>query len=294
MPERSVSLYNWLTSSDHKTVIEEIRKTDNAAEIVKLKQKLPAITPSGVFLRRNSGDLIKHSGLICIDIDGGDNKDARNFRDLKKLLSIVPYIAYCSQSASGNGFFCIIPIAHPDKHRLHFHALEEQFKLWGVTIDSNCKDTSRLRFATYDPEPLVNINAEKYTIYAENFQYEKPLRSRPKKLIGRTTKKVENVISIIVENEIDITEPEPEWHRIACALANEFGEAGREIFHTVSQFGSYNPKECDEKFNRALKSEYNYSMGTFFRLAKLNGVSTKKSNNDIISDARLAFKEYLK
>src|SRR5205809_272751 len=35
-----------------------------------LKTALPAVMPSGIFTRRNDKALSRHSGVICIDIDG--------------------------------------------------------------------------------------------------------------------------------------------------------------------------------------------------------------------------------
>ena len=50
-----------------------------------------------------------------------------------------------------------------------------------------------------------------------------------------TKAKVEAIIQHIFDNRIDITAYEPDWFRIACALANDFWEEWREYFHQVSQ-----------------------------------------------------------
>ena len=39
-------------------------------------------------------------------------------------------MAYCGLSVSGKGFWGLIPIANPDKHRLHFTALKEAFGIF--------------------------------------------------------------------------------------------------------------------------------------------------------------------
>jgi hypothetical protein len=83
-----------------------------------------------------------------------------------------------------------------------------------------------------------------------------------------TQERVEAVIHQIVTNRIDITQDEPDWFRLACALANTFGEAGREYFHAISQFHpDYQSSNADRKYDHALKAGYgNISIGTFFAL----------------------------
>ena len=66
--------------------------------------------------------------------------------------------------------------------------------------------------------------------------------------------RVEYLVGQIVQQRIDITKNEPDWFRIACVLANEFGEGGRGYFHQISQFHpGYNSGITDKKYNQALK-----------------------------------------
>ncbi|MDH6357617.1 BT4734/BF3469 family protein [Parabacteroides sp. PF5-9] len=278
---KTQNLYDWLTSSEYKNVIEKIRNCTNDDKVKKLKSKLPAVTPSGLFLQRNANGLIRHSGFICIDIDGKDNVKHRNFDRMKEFITVVPYVAYCGLSASGMGYFCIIPIARPDKHREHFLSLQEDFARCGVTIDNGCKDICRLRYASYDPKPYINLNAKTYT-YVWEPQHRRDVRKGKIKPSGITAKEVTGIISVIETKGIDITGDYHQWWEIGCALANEFGESGRGMFHSISQFGDYDPDITDDKFDEALKG-YDFSIGTFFHYAKLYGV-----------DAIMDFQEYLK
>lgn len=68
---------------------------------------------------------------------------------------------------------------------------------------------------------------------------------------------------------IDITQEEPDWFRLACSFANEFGEEGRHYFHAISQhYLGYDAQEADKKFNHVLKGRYrSIGIGTFFKLA---------------------------
>ena len=80
--------------------------------------------------------------------------------------------------------------------------------------------------------------------------------------------KVELIIILIERDGIDITEDYNNWIKIAAALANQFGEDGREYFHRVSQFHrKYNKREANEKFNSCRKLR-DVTIATFFYIAK--------------------------
>ncbi len=67
---------------------------------------MPAFTPSGIFKNpRNNDNLVRHSKFVCIDIDGKDNTDIMNFKELKKEFKKIKNIAYAGLSVGGNGYF---------------------------------------------------------------------------------------------------------------------------------------------------------------------------------------------
>jgi hypothetical protein len=163
----SINLLTWLTSEKYKDKVESIRKIENKKERDAIKSKLPAITPSGIFSYRKESDLIRHSGLIQIDIDlTGKNKLISNWEDLKTELKKLPQIAYLGKSVSGRGYWGLIPI--PDdanNHRFYFNALEEIFlKNWGIELDDKPKNVASLRGYSFDPEAYFNHYAKPYFI----------------------------------------------------------------------------------------------------------------------------------
>ena len=117
------NLYDLLVGDTYKSEVLAIRKERNPERQKAMKNKLPLFTPSGIFLRSDAKSLLQPTGLICIDIDGKDNAGANNFDRFKDLIAAVPYVVYCGLSVRGNGYFCIIPIASPDKFKQHFRAL---------------------------------------------------------------------------------------------------------------------------------------------------------------------------
>lgn len=267
---KTAKLCDVLADKKYKHLVEKIRATTDETEQKKLKLKLPCCTPSCV---TEEDGQITHTGIICQDIDFKDNTSVTNFSDFKKLISKIESVAYCSLSASGKGYFALIPISNPAKHLEHFLSLELDFARCGITIDPACKNVNRLRFATYDAEPYINLNAKPY-----NFVYNPVLTVNDSYPDSPCIDRVEALILEIEDRIIDITGNYPQWFQIGCALANEFGEFGREFFHKVSQYSDlYDADYTDKQFTEYLKSQKDpeskkIHINTLFFYAKQYGI----------------------
>ena len=276
----SVNLREWLVSDMHAERILELRNISDKQKRDKIKATLPAVTVSGLFYpHRKAKNLRQHSGLICIDIDYKDNKHISNYCRLKEQLFHIEHIAYAGLSASGKGFFLIIPILYPECHSWHYNAIEKDFTQFGITIDKAPKSVVSLRGCSYDTSHLFR---NKPIIYSNMLLKEKKwigkriglgqsLNPHPHPYPNTATTKdrVEITINKICQSRIDITGQEPDWFTIACAFANEFGAYGRDYFQVISQFHpKYNPAETDKKYSYALKGNYSrIGIGSFFRIA---------------------------
>jgi len=66
--------------------------------------------------------------------------------------------------------------------------------------------------------------------------------------------------------------------RIGFALADEFGESGRQYFYAVSQFyPDYNPRKTDRQFTHCVRSDgKGITIASFFHLCKVHGFTLKK------------------
>lgn len=266
------NLYNLLTDGRYAERIERVRKESAPQKQKELKNALPSFTPSGVFSENDDISLVFHSGFICIDIDKKDNMDVGNFDEMRTLIAQIPFVAYCGLSVRGEGYFCIIPIKYPDKHKQHFRSLQLNFAHCGVTIDESCSNVSRKRYVSHDEDFYYNSDAEVYSL---------TITDAPAPHTGQqcfksthiTPVMVDELISMIEERGIDITEKYEYWFAIGCSLANYFGESGRERFHAVSQFHpGYSQNHTDEKFDDALSGKYNYNITTFLYHAQRMGV----------------------
>ena len=114
---------------------------------------------SGLFKRHQAADLITHSGFLAIDIDDVD---------ITEYVEKLKNDTHCTglfKSISGNGLCFVMPI-DPDKHLDAFLGAEKYFfENYGIVIDKSCKDVSRLRYVSYDPDCFINKTAAKFTKY---------------------------------------------------------------------------------------------------------------------------------
>ena len=89
---------------------------------------------------------------------------------------------------------------------------------------------------------------------------------------------IDSYISAIQQNAIDITCGYANWRDLGFAFADEYGETGRDYFHSVSKYNSnYDSKECDEQYDKCLKATGSgITIATFYFLAKQAGITVDK------------------
>lgn len=307
-PTRSINLWTWLLGeNEYAVTVKRLRKTNDNDERNSLKSILPAITPSGLFSKRCANCLIEPANLICIDIDGKDNPSISDMEELKIGLGKLPYIMYCGLSASGKGLFCIIPYDDCKKHKLYFYSLEQEFKSMGIVVDSSCSDICRLRFYSYDGHPYVNPDAEKYVCTLEKSNVirskfhqqtkikdsSEPTRKETHKELSieeallqptnldlvsgitlSKTQKVERLLKLVIEKQIDITVSYSDWIAICYIIKNLLGDKGIELFHQVCSFyPNYDFEEVEKLYLSAVKDKYYYNTDRLFEIAAKYGVN---------------------
>ena len=269
-----ITLRDFLFCDKYKEQIRHIRAITDEDLQKSLKKQLPLATISGTFApTRLAANLVSHSHLLCIDIDKKDNMDVEWFDELGNEWRNIPQILYAAHSVRGIGWFAIFHIAYPEKHKAQFEALRQDFAHEGLVIDESCKDVSRMRTISYDPEPYVNEDA---TLYTKVWVEPKPTFHARYGGGDNDMERVERCCREIEERGIDITANYDDWFRIGAALAS-LGERGRSLFHLVSaQNGKYKAAETDKKFNNCLHTVSNISIGTFFHFCSRYGISGKE------------------
>ncbi len=285
-PAGTRSLFGLLTTTAYKEQVEAVRLEPDEDKQKAMKKELPCYTPSGLFkTSAKEDDLQQHTGYICIDVDQKDNPDCTNFSQLKEFCPQNPNILYCGFSVRGRGYFIIIPLADPQRHREAFKSLQKQFAACGLVIDPRCVNIGRKRVVSYDPDPYINTAALPYTPIPEP---QRPAPSNPDHSTARpapsgasspidtlseldTKQQIERLVTDVESKQLDITGAYPQWFEILCALANTFGAEGRDYAHRLSRFGdTYTAAATDKQYTECLRHpDYRYTMGTVYHYAAL-------------------------
>ena len=160
---RPVNVLEFLKDKNSIKLQNEILSCVGADDKKSLKAFAKCIAISGLFTKRCEAGLIAHSGLIAVDIDLKDNQQVILDPDFIRKVCVFPWIAYFGKSISGNGYWGIVPILNPNKHKEHFAAIQSVFKSIGITIDPAPSNVASLRYQSYDESAYYNHNAKRFT-----------------------------------------------------------------------------------------------------------------------------------
>ena len=248
------SVENAIKNGKWKKEITELRSLQDEAAQKAYKNTLPCFTASGIFAERKNGGLITHSNIMILDGDAKDNPGLlKNFDEIRQKLIEDKYTHFLFTSCRGNGLAVGVRMDGA-KHLETFQYLEKCYKeKYGLTIDKGCKDVTRLRFISYDPDLYLNAGAET-VIVPPDFMKE-PKCSHTKPVSYANGKNHEIIKAIIASGKLSGDDSYNDWLKIGFALAQEFGEAGRGYFHELSKISpKYDPAACDRKFDNCLKT----------------------------------------
>lgn len=229
------------------------------------KERLPNVMISGLFVEPKNTGLKTHSGFICIDVDNVDDVDG-----LKDAIKNDEYLFAAFKSVSGNGLALLFKI-NGSKHSESFDAIVKYlYEEYGIVCDPSCRNVARRRFVSYDPDLILNKRAKKWT------KVEKKAPAAPKVIFTKTD--FDEILQRITNLKVDITGDYTQWVRIAFSLVDQFGEVGRNAFHTISQYSPlYDYEKADKQYTYCLRSTYvgnKCTIGTLYYYAKLNNVET--------------------
>jgi predicted P-loop ATPase len=232
------------------------------------KKALPYVTISGLFKERNTESITTHSGYIAIDIDG-----IKNLNDVRAQLCCDPNFYAVFVSCGGAGL-CAIAQIEPKLHLESFNYLSKYlYEKYGIIeVDEKCKDISRARFVSYDPDLFINKDA----IQIKVKPYQK--KKYEQKSYVFVESEFSNIVKSIVAEGKDVTEDYGDWINIGFALAGKFGEDGRDYFHAISAINpTYNQLKCDKKYTHLLqtKREPTISIDLIYNLAKKQNIEVK-------------------
>jgi len=241
-----------IKNGDNKELINQIRKQKDKTQRNDLKKNLPAICFSGIFKKRNSDSIDKHSGFICLDFDGYE-KQKELLQDKERFCK-DSYVYSCFISPSGNGLKVIVRIPPDiDNHVYYFRALEEYFN--SNYFDKNCKDISRVCYESYDPLIHINDKATTWDIIAD-IEYKEVVRYEDVETIPITDEN--KIVDILISwwtKKYPMVEGERNHNCFVLAMAfNDYG-----INKSLAQFILYQYESSNftkREINTTIDSAY--------------------------------------
>lgn len=272
-------------------------KAKKMQEYIDTKKHLPGATLSGLFalyeddslthpgqrvmVSRRETHLKQHTGWLAIDIDLADNTQMSNFENVRMICRFRPEIALLMRSCSGSGYFGLVKLAYPERHKDQFKALLKDYAAIGITLDKACSNIGRVRFASWDDPEHIYINEkvvpykglegeqvqlvslasrQAYRSHAANVDYQVESNSNFWCQQRVQDRLVEVIVQKLVGNQKNITESYDDWVKAGWALRSH--PYGLELFHQLSRCSSkYNEAQTNLKWQQLGNSKtvtYNY------------------------------------
>jgi predicted P-loop ATPase len=265
-------LYNtfleYIKTGKWEDQVHKVRIIKDYAERKKEKEKMPYVTISGFFAQERKASLITaHTGYLAMDIDNIPGE----LDGTKTMLSADSYVNAIFTSVSGTGL-CVIFKIDKDKHKEAFESISDYLlKTYQIIVDPSCKDVSRPRYVSYDPDLYYNEQSILWKKYLP--------KQKPKKIISTIFVQTEfdEVINQMVKHGVSCVDDYREWVSIGFGLADHFGERGRDYFHALSGISNkYEKSICDKQFTHCLKangSNGKITIATIYYYAKQAGIN---------------------
>lgn len=172
----------------YREYADKVRNAKTREEIDWAKFDAPGFSFSGIFERRGKKRLIRHSGIMAIDIDHLDG----DVLSEKGRLMKNPYVYSVFLSISGKGLKVLVKVPDgldAERHKLYYRAIAEDF---GVDEDRRAQDIARYTNITYDPDLYLNLGAlvwdkpveakEEMTINPDTANYTIPITDMDERL----------------------------------------------------------------------------------------------------------------
>ena len=272
-------------------------KAKKMDEYIKTKKKLPGATLSGLFalyeddsltnpgqrvmVSRRESHLKQHTGWLAIDIDLQDNLQITDFESILKVARFRPEIGLLMRSCSGTGYFGLVRLAYPERHKDQFKSLFKEYAAIGIMLDKACSNIGRVRFASWDDSEHIYINEnvvpykgleedqsqlvslasrQAYRSNHANVDYQAEGNSNFWEQRRVQDRLIEVIVQELVGNHRNITESYEEWVKAGWALRSH--PYGLHLFHQLSRCSSkYNEAQTNLKWQQLGNSQtvtYNY------------------------------------
>lgn len=241
-----VDFFQDIRDGKWQDLVIPIRAEPDKAKRRTLKEKLPAVTLSGIFAERKDSGIKSHSGLIGIDIDDL-NTAVEGTRDL---MNKDPYVYSVFTSVSGTGL-CVVFRIEGERHRDAFQAISKYLlDSYRIIVDKSGVNEGRLRYISYDPQLSINDKALKFKKYLPK------LKEKKIQPVIYVKTDFDVIIDALVKKNVPITEDYRVWIAVGYALVDAFGVNGVDYFHALSAIsGKYDRTECEGQYKTLLRAD---------------------------------------
>jgi hypothetical protein len=162
-----LQVVKWLKDPRIKERIDPIRKLyedGKNKEADRLKEQLPAITPSGTFLGSHSDDKLDiPTNIVCLDFD---DLPKDKVEELREKAALIPYTFMCFISPSGLGIKIWIKInCGVNYHKEAYVQVAKYYEeVFGVSVDKKACNIGRLMFLSYDPHVYYYPDSDVFAV----------------------------------------------------------------------------------------------------------------------------------
>ena len=158
-PVSLFQVYYYVRSREAMAQTEALRRIADHEEARRFKAaNFDYITPSGTFTYCSDASLLRHSGLLCMDLDGLGQRVEELFRKLIDERTFRTLLLFRSPSGQGLKWFIHIDLSRCD-HRTWFtavrHYLMTTYRLDEKQVDPLCSNKSRACYLGYDPQAYL-------------------------------------------------------------------------------------------------------------------------------------------
>ena len=252
-------------------------------------QHLPYVTFSGVFSYCSDACLVRHSRLLCIDLDGVEDVDGLK----QRLIADGHFFTVLAfRSPSGNGVKWVIVI-DPDvcDHKTWFHGVRNYLlanydSLTPKMVDSQCQNVSRACFLCYDPQAYVNTDVNEPQLrfdpvaWAGSSADVKQLKHQPVSTNSQPLLPMEELAKAravareLVRRGANIADSYGDYLKLGFALANGLGSQGRDLYHQLCSMSTkYREGDCERKWQQCMRqNDGRTTIATFYQMAKQAGI----------------------
>jgi len=290
--------------------VRSILESQGDKEYKQAKRALSVIAFCGEFSKGHAKEnLVQHNNLLVFDID---HLTTEEMRETYSKLTKDEHILAFWVSPSGNGYKGLVRIIY--QHVPEGLSLDPCYKKafadvtlyfdeqFGIGLDTNCSDFSRICYVCWDEHLFVNEGAVPFVVDCTRLTEEekkRPLKKgpenkkakaivfKPVNVAGKNSQHDRDVVSSIIKylskRDLSITRDYNDWLKVGFAIASTFNyDLGLKYFLALSRLdkGLYDEEACIEKLQECyMNGRGDVKLGTIVELARCKGF--KGSSEDL-------------